>query len=428
MYFIYSLLYIIALLFLLPFEYFKRKDSIRKRWIKEKFGFFDFIPKVNSHRRLWIHAVSVGEVIAAATFIKRLNDKYKNVEIILSTITDTGQKVSNETLGSVIKIIYLPFDIPFCIKRAIKNIKPDLFILVETELWPNIIRLLHKNNIPILILNGRISDKTFKNYKKIRFFIKDVLNHIDLFCMQSDSYSFRIQTLGANPNKIMTLGNIKFDKEYDLEPLKWTEVIRRENKQKDDIVIVAGSTHSPEEDLIIDTYLKLKKDYPELKLIIAPRHPERFKDVEELIKKKGIDYIKRSEISYDKSLSIPVILLDVIGELAKVYSICDIAIMGGSFIPHGGQNPFEPAYWGKAVVCGPHMENFPMIDDFYKNSAALKTTKERLYDELKGLIENPERRLSIGLSAQELLKKNKGATERAIEIISSILSLNSGNK
>jgi 3-deoxy-D-manno-octulosonic-acid transferase len=424
MYFIYSLLYIIALLFLLPFEYFKRKDSIRKRWIKEKFGFFDSIPKANSHKRLWIHAVSVGEVIAAATFIKRLKDKYKNVEIILSTITDTGQKVSNETLGSVTKIIYLPFDIPFCIKGAIKNIKPDLFILVETELWPNIIRLLHKNNIPLLILNGRISNKSFRNYKKIKFFIKDVLDRIDLFCMQSDSYSFRIQTLGANPTKIITLGNIKFDKEYDLEPLKWTEGL----KQKDDIIIVGGSTHSPEEDLILDTYVKLKRVYPELKLIIAPRHPERFKDVEELIKKRGIDYIKRSNISHDKGLSTPVILLNVIGELAKVYSICDIAIMGGSFIPHGGQNPFEPAYWGKAVVCGPHMENFPMIEDFYKNSAAIETTKERLYDELKGLLDNPERRLSIGQSAQELFRKNKGATERAIEIISSILSLNSGNK
>jgi 3-deoxy-D-manno-octulosonic-acid transferase len=359
--------------------------------------------------------------MACVPLIRQLHNQYLDIEIILSTITDTGQKIAIEKLGDIAKIIFLPFDLPFCINKALKNIKPDIFILIETELWPNFIKILNKKGIPILVLNGRISEKSFNGYKKIKYFIKDVLNNINLFCMQNDLYSLRIKELGVSPNKILTLGNIKFDKELDLQTLKWTKILKTSDKKNSNLVIVAGSTHNSEEDLIIDTYLKLKRYYPNLKLIIAPRHPERFKEVEGLIKKKGIEYLKRSEISHDNNLYADIILLDVIGELASVYSICDIAIIGGSFITHGGQNPFEPAFWGKAIVCGPHMDNFPMIEEFYEKHGALKTSKDDLFGSLNRLLSNPEEISSMGRIALNLYKKNMGATEKAIKIIRSIL-------
>jgi 3-deoxy-D-manno-octulosonic-acid transferase len=369
---------------------------------------------------IWIHAVSVGEVLTITPLIKKLKEKDSNKEIVLSTITDTGLMVAIDKVGKIANIIYLPFDVPFLIRKAIRSIEPDLFVIIETELWPNLVKHIKKNNIPILLLNGRISEKSFKGYKKIRFFVKQILTNIDLFCMQDELYSSRIKQLGADHNRVITIGNLKFDKEFSLNPLQWINIFKDLKKEYGNFIIVAGSTHEPEEEMILDAYIRLKRDFPNIRLIIAPRHPERFNEVGELLKKKGLEFIKRSEITLDSDPKI--ILLDVIGELAIVYSICDIAIIGGSFILHGGQNPFEPAYWGKAIVCGPHMENFPMINDFYKYKAAKKTESEQLYYTLKGLLSSHEEIESMGKRASELYKKNMGALNKSIEIIESMIN------
>lgn len=407
------------MLFFFPFEYLKRPKTVRSRWLKEKLGIIPLYKK-NQNKKIWIHAVSVGEVLTTIQLIKKLKEKNPNTEIILSTITDTGQKVAADKAGEIANIIYLPFDVAFLIKKAIKNIKPDLFIIIETELWPNLIKYIKKSNIPILLLNGRISEKSFKGYKMISFFVKKILINIDFFCMQNELYSSRIKKLGADPSRVLTIGSLKFDKEFSSDALQWINIFKKLEKKNDTFVIVAGSTHKPEEELILDNFIRLKKDFPNIRLIIAPRHPERFNEVEELIKKKGLEFVKRSEIVSDSDPKI--ILLDVIGELATVYSICDIAIIGGSFISHGGQNPLEPAYWGKAIICGPHMENFPMIDDFYKNQAAQKTDSEQLYNTLKRFLNHPEEMQLMGKRAIELYKKNMGALDKSIKIIESMLN------
>lgn len=428
MYLIYSLIYIIALIFLFPFEYLKRPKELRKRWLKEKFGFFDSKKGI-----IWIHAVSVGEVMAALPLIKRLEEQYPSKGIILSTITDTGQRVARERAPEGTKIVYLPFDITLILNAVLKRIRPEILIAIETELWPNLFRAFKKKNIPVIVLNGRLSENSFKGYKKISSFMKKVLSYVDFFGMQGELDAERIRSLGVDSSRIIVLGNFKFDTRPPSQIPFWTEKIKGP-------VIIAGSTHKGEEELITSVYIELKKDFRDLNLIIAPRHPERFKEVEDMFKSKGVSFVKRSDISAPNSpaslreagraelrtLRGVIILLNTVGELSATYGISDIAIIGKSFRGHGGQNPLEPTYWGKPILCGPHMENFPLIEEFYREGAAIKLNEDGLYSKLKELLASPEKAKEIGLKGQELYRKNTGAVERAMEIIAQY-ALDSGH-
>jgi 3-deoxy-D-manno-octulosonic-acid transferase len=420
MYLLYSLIYTIAIIFLLPFEYFKRPKDIRKRWLREKFGFLNssFVPHPSS--LIWVHAVSVGEVMAALPMLKSLKKRYPSRGIILSTITDTGQKVAREGAPEDTIIVYLPFDIASILNTVLKRIKPEILIVIETELWPNLFRVFKENGIPVILFNGRISEGSFKGYRKVSFFMKRILSYVDFFGMQGEEYAERIRSLGANKSRVKTLGNFKFDTKPPSQIPEWTKKIKGP-------VIIAGSTYEREEEFLTSVYLELKKDFPDLNLIIAPRHPERFKGVEDMLSSKGISFIKRSAFSTQHSelseatdwqtIKGMIILLDTIGELSAVYGRADIAIIGKSFKGYGGQNPLEPAYWEKPILCGPHMENFPVIKDFYNAGAALEVNEEGLYAKLKELLRSPEKAKEIGSKAQELYRRNAGAVERAMEII-----------
>jgi len=426
MYFFYNILYGLVLLCILPYQYFKRPKELRGRWLRERFG---FVPSCShAHRPIWIHAVSVGEVVAAIPLLKGLKASYPDSEIVLSTVTDTGQMVAREKAAELARIIYIPFDITFAVAHAYNSINPSLFIIMETELWPAIIRFFSRHGTPVLLMNGRLSDKSVNGYRKLRFFFEKVLREISFFCMQDEAYARRIIALGADERNVLAIGNFKFDTSPATIAPQWTRFLRRP-------VIVAGSTHRTEEALVIDAFIRLRADYPGLTLIVAPRHPERFREVEDLFKKLGINYLKRSEMkgsaeewnndraevqassasspnSYE-----PVIIVDVMGELALIYGTADIAIMGGSFIGHGGQNPLEPAFWGKAIICGPHMENFPFIEEFYRNGAAVKTENSNLCGTVKDILGSPELMRSMGKAAKELYGKKSGATEKALRII-----------
>ncbi len=425
---IYSFLYFIVLIFLLPFEYRKRTKNLRQRWLKEKFGSF------NSHLGIskspyppfskggiggiiWIHAVSVGEVIASLHLLEKVKVRYPSVSLVLSTITDTGQKVAMEKTSEGTKVIYLPFDLSFILERTLKNMQPNLFITIETELWPNLLMTLKKRKIPAVVMNGRISDDSFKGYKKIKFFMQSIIDCVDLFCMQDAVYAERIKELGAQEEKIRVIGSFKFDTAPPLNVPEWTELLTHP-------VIIAGSTHRGEEDLIASSYIELKKDFPGLTLIIAPRHPERFGEVEGLVKAKGLSYVKRSQLSSDSPIHpfthspFPsIVILDAVGELASVYSASDVAVIGGSFIAHGGQNLLEPAFWAKPIICGPHMENFPFAKEFYEKRAAIETDELNLFDKLKDLLKSPEKRKAFGERARKIYDEKAGAVERAMKEI-----------
>lgn len=422
MFFVYTLIYLIALMFVLPFEYLKRPKGQRLKWLKDKWGKptgSGVTGYANSSETILIHAVSVGEVLAAIPFITALKKRHPGLNIVVSTITDTGRKVACERLAGVVAgVIYLPFDIPFVIKSVIRRVRPKVFVTLETELWPNLFRTLGKAGIPVVILNGRISEKSFRGYGKIRFFLKGVLDNAALFCMQDEPYARRIIALGAEEARVRIIGSFKFDislpaiSASSASYLQWAEGIGGP-------VIVAGSTHRGEEALILDAFIRLREHFPSLALIIAPRHPERFDEVERIINDRGIDYRRRSrpteEGKADKSAA--VILLDSVGELSSVYALSDIAVVGGSFVEHGGQNPLEPAYWGKPVVCGPSMKNFPFIKDFYEKGAAIKAGNDNLYEVLFELLSSEEKRHHIGMRAKELLNRNRGAVQRALDAL-----------
>jgi len=453
MYLFYSLLYSIALFFLLPFEYLKRPKELRKRWLREKFGFLDpsvslpdgqqAVPLTKGESKggykgiIWIHAVSVGEVMAALPLLKRLRDRYPSRGIILTTITDTGQKVAREKAPEGTTVFYLPFDITFALKASLKKIRPEILITIETELWPNIFKVFKEYGIPVVMFNGRISENSFRGYKKISFFMKKVLSCVDLFCMQSETDAKRIKNFGVDEKRVKVLGNFKFDTKPPSEIPEWAERMKGP-------VIIAGSTHQGEEELITSVYGDLKRDFSDLNLIIAPRHPERFKEVEDMLRSKGLSFIKRSALSTPTPALPPrgggqgwggdseprtlnsepqilngtIVLLDSVGELSAIYGISDIAIIGKSFRGYGGQNPLEPAYWGKPILCGPHMENFPFVQGFYSEGAAIEVMEEDLYPKLRELLLSPERAREMGLKARRLYMKNSGAVERAIEVIS----------
>lgn len=414
MFSLYSLLYFIVMFVLLPFEYAKRPKELKSKWLRERFGFISLLSVKNNSPLIWVHAVSVGEVISTVPFIRKLKSRHPSLQIILSTVTDTGQRVASEKVSDIAALAYLPFDLVFILRGLFKRIRPDVFITIETELWPNLFSVLNREGIPILVLNGRLSDDSFKGYRKIRFFIKDVVGCVDLFCMQDDLYKERIKALGADEKRIRVIGNFKFDMEPPDKIPEWSASLKGP-------VILAGSTHEGEEDLMVSVFERLRNDFPELNLIIAPRHPERFRRAEDLVKAKGLDYVKRSEFGIPgterRNIEGKIVILDTIGELASAYGIADIAIIGGSFVNHGGHNPLEPAFWGKPVICGPHMENFPFIQDFYRDDSAKKTDAEGLYDVLRELILSPEKRKAMGDKARDLYNEKSGAVNRALEIL-----------
>lgn len=414
MFLIYSILYACALaIFFVP-QYLKRPRNLRKRWLHEKFGLLPVVPQLGFQAPIWIHAVSVGEVNAALPLLRRLKEVCPALPVILSTITDTGQKVAGEKAPEGTTIVYLPFDFRCILRRCFAHINPRLFIVLETELWPNVFRVAHERNVPVLVLNGRISKKSAKGYLKVSFFMKKVFDHVALFCMQSDTDAERIRSIGAQEEKVRVTGNFKFDMDISKDVPEWTKGIIGP-------VIVAGSTHAGEEQIMIDAYRENVYLFPGLKLIIAPRHPERFKEAEETIIRSDIRYCRRSELgSGDREQFDPacnILLLDTIGELTAVYSIAQIAIMGKSFEGVGGQNPLEPAYWGKPVICGPHMENFPFIRSFIDEGAAFEVTSTGLAKKIKELLIQPEKARAAGEKARALYLKNSGAVDRTVKII-----------
>ncbi len=409
MFVIYSIFYIIIISLLFVPQYLKRPKELRLKWLREKLG---GLPEME--RSFWVHAVSVGEVHAAIQLLRKLREKYPDMPVVLSTITDTGQKVALDKVPQGVRVVYLPFDISWALERAFRRVKPRMLIIMETELWPNIFRLSHRKNIPVIILNGRISEKSSVGYKKISFFMKEVFSFVGVFSMQSSHDAERLKAIGADEKRVRVDGNFKFDMDMSGEVPVWTTAVKGP-------VIVAGSTHKGEEELVLSAYLVNLDRSPHLRLILAPRHPERFREVAEMLMAKKISFARRSELGTGiykgGPLSEKVLLLDSVGELSFVYAIADIAIIGKSFFGTGGQNPLEPAYWGKPVLCGPHMENFPFMREFYDANAAFEVSPGSLAEEIGGLLSDPDLAKAAGEKARSLYQSRSGAVAKALEII-----------
>src|SRR6266542_1785613 len=433
MYFIYSLVLTLGFLILLPrFLLDALRHGKYVAGFRERLGSLAPILK-NGDPVLWIHCVSVGETQAARPLVRAVKARYPNHLIAISTITLTGQNLAREIFRhDAARVFYFPFDWRWVVRRTLKAINPDAVLLVETELWPAFLRECKRQQIPVAIVNGRLSEQSFRRYRLIRRFMKRVLSSISLGLMQTGADAERFRTLGMDPARTVVSGNLKFDAGTLPPTDALTEEFRERFKLGDGSpIILAASTHNPEEVIILNS-LRQVSSRCELKprLMIAPRHPERFAEVADLLKASGLRWSRRTAPSHPTDRQAEVILLDSIGELHSVYSLASIVFVGGSIAKTGGHNILEPAAVGAAVITGPHTYNFQsIVGAFLKADAIVQLQPAsdsaaivELGNAILELLSDPAKRLELGSLARSLVNENRGATERTLQSLSPLLS------
>ena len=415
---IYDLIFFIVGFFYLPYYLFKKKSlkDFLVRFILPRDFYLD--------RPLWIHAVSLGEVMAVRPLVRGLKELFPGRRIILTTITSTGKKIAESILPKE-DTYYLPLDLSFLMRSFISKINPSLLILLETELWPNLILSVKQKNIPIILVNGRISLFSFKGYMMVRWLLKPLLKRIDLFLVQTELDRERFLKLGTDKTKIKITGNMKFDikdfADLKIDYTDYRKILGLSSKEK---LLVAGSTHPGEEKILIEVYTKLKNKFPLLNLLIAPRHPQRVTEIEKLAKEFGLNSIRISQISSILNTYYSLLILDTIGQLMNYYALADIVFVGGSLVKIGGHNILEPALFKKPIIFGPYMFNFKDIsEEFLRENAAIKVdNSEELYVKIEEILSEPKKAVLLGENAYNLIQKNKGITEKNLAWISSIFS------
>jgi len=447
-YFIYSFLMGLAALLLLP--YWLVQGLRHGKYLSnlgQRLGFsFPSLQNLalDRPRAIWIHAVSVGEVLSGVALARRLKETYPAPPLVVSTTTITGQALAQERMPFADAVFYFPLDWAFSVRRALRAVKPAIVIVLETEMWPNFLREARRREIPVLFVSGRISDRSFARYQSylgtfgifLRPFLKRALSCATAFLMQSENDAVRIRALGASADCVRVSGNLKYDLELPAPtPLaNWLETEARRGGRTP--LIVAGSIVASEEPLALIAFGTLQGEHPHALLVLAPRKPERFEAAAEFIHESHRQYIRRSQlpvpapskaVSQNGDATIPgdvtVLLLDSIGELASLYRLADGALVGGSLVPSGGHNILEPAAFGKIPVFGPSMENFSeMAARFVAAGAAIQVeSPEDAGVAWIELLRNPERRRKMGDAARGLVEGSRGATDRALAEIAKYL-------
>ncbi|MFQ5953016.1 MAG: 3-deoxy-D-manno-octulosonic acid transferase [Candidatus Omnitrophota bacterium] len=419
---LYNLFFLIFSILYVPYLVIKRKAH---RDFPQRFS---FLPEevTSVQKPVWIHAVSVGEAALAGKLAVLMKKRFPEVPIVVSTTTKTGNDMARKFRKDAIDaVFYFPLDLSFVVSRVIALVDPRLYLMVETELWPNLLEELYSRGVPVVLANGRLSDASFANYRKIGFIMKRVLRTIDRFCMQSEKDAERIKRLGAPEDKVCVTGNIKFDELAG--PLESGAFCKEDlGFGENDEVIVAGSTHFPEEEAIIDVYEKLKVKRAALKLVLAPRHIERTDAIKAYVERSGASWCRFSDILSGKKVNPTekdIVLVDTIGHLKDIYNIATLIFVGGSLAKKGGQNPIEGARWGKVVVFGPHMFNFREVASiFAEGGGAVKVRdKEQLKTALEELLENVDKRERMSANAKRIIERNSGALEKTLEKIEKYL-------
>jgi len=370
---------------------------------------------------LWIHAVSVGEVLAAKPLVRGLMSRYPSVPLVVSTVTVTGQNLAAKEFGSTASVIYFPFDWDFCVRRFLTRISPLAVVLLETELWPNFLKNCSEDGIPVFLFNGRISDKSIGRYRRIRWVTSRMIRALDRIGAQTEEDKRRLIELGASEERVTVTGNLKYD--LTAPPIDPGDELLRMIRARLELspatpVVVVGSSMKGEETIFLDAFREARRSVPGARLILAPRHPERFEEVAGLLASYGFAFCRRSQIGSSDQVRGEVLLLDTIGELRRVYSLATVAVIGGSFLPYGGHNPLEPASFGKAIIFGPEMRNFrEMARLFVEVKAARQCAAEALATALIELLTDEQVRTSLGRGALAEFRKNQGATENTLRIL-----------
>ena len=448
MYFIYSFLMGAAALLLLPYwlvkglQQGKYLSNLGER-LGLSLGSLGKLP-ADHPGAIWIHAVSVGELLSSIALAKRLKEQYPNRPLVVSTTTITGQSLARERMQFADAVFYFPLDWSFCVRRVLRAVRPSLIVVLETEIWPNFLRETHRQNIPVLFLSGRISDRSFARYRRylakfgffLRPFLRSALGNAAAFSMQSEKDAERIRALGAPADRVSVSGNLKYDMELPAATPISTWLENEARRQGRSPIVVAGSVVATEEPLALIAFGVVQGEHPNALLVLAPRKPERFEAAAEFIHESRRKFIRRSQLALpghaqgaaaSSNGSIPrdvtVILLDSIGELASLYRLADGAFVGGSLVPSGGHNILEPAAFGKIPVFGPSMENFAEIASrFVSADAAIQVeSPEDAGVAWIELLRNSERRNKMGENAKHLVDSSRGATDRALAEISKFL-------
>ncbi|RME04750.1 MAG: 3-deoxy-D-manno-octulosonic acid transferase [Planctomycetota bacterium] len=375
---------------------------------------------------IWVHAVSVGEVLSIQNFVPALERELPQYEVVLSTFTTTGQEVARKIFPNHFIFNY-PLDLSRFVRLAFHRIRPRLVILVELELWPNFLYLAAQFGIPVMVINGRITQKSKRGYQRLKFFFHRPLQHICHYCVQTKEYGERFQQLGVSPQKISVVGNIKFDNVFVGNVSKLQRQMQRNlGLPSEALVIVAGSVHPREEEIVLDIYCHYKRFYDQLFLILAPRHPQKIPQMVSALQRRSLKYLLKTDLdrqSQKKLRPNQVLLVDTMGELPYIYAVASLVFVGGSFIPYGGHNVLEPAVLGKPVLVGPHTFNFRKIVEYLASfQGIIQVRKPSQLREWIGIfLRSYQKREEIGRNARSAILRNRGATEKTVALVSELV-------
>lgn len=429
-YFLYSVVLAAAMLLSLPYWLYQ---MVRRG--KYRTGFAERIGRVplrllaaesnNRERRrvIWIHAVSVGEVLAVSGLVEEMRRSFSGYRVVVSTTTDTGQQLARRRFGEE-NVFYFPMDFAFAIRPYFKALQPELVVLAETEFWPNFLRLTQASGARVAVVNARISDRSWPSYKRFRWALRRMLAHVDIFLAQTEQDGARLQSIGANGERVQVTGNLKYDISLPVTPPIVESLRVSLAAERAGPVLVCGSTVEGEESPLLNAFEKVRVEHPRSVMILAPRHPERFDEVAILLKQMGLTSYRRS-LWHGESLAGGVLLVDSIGELAGLYALADIAFVGGSLVPRGGHNIIEPAQHGVAIMVGNHTENFRDIVALFQSRDALRVVSlAELPLTLMRLLANDSERLALGGRAEETIRSQTGATVRTLQALQELLVKN----
>jgi 3-deoxy-D-manno-octulosonic-acid transferase len=369
---------------------------------------------------VWIHAVSVGEVLAISHLVSELQKTNPEAQVYISTTTATGQQLARERFGAE-RVFFMPLDFGFALRAYLRVLQPGLVILAETEFWPNLLHLAKRGGASVAIVNARISDRSFPRYRRFRWFFRNILGDVDLFLAQAQDDARRLREIGAAAERVHVSGNLKFDIRA-ASGSALADAIRR-YRAEDRCVIVCGSTTEGEEELLLEAFRQVLEHFPSVTMVLAPRHPERFNQVAGLVAESGLPLLRRSSWTGTQRISGAVFLLDSLGELAALYGVADLAFVGGSLLPGvGGHNILEPAQHGVPILIGPNTYNFREIVRLFERGGAITTvTAGSLAGAMLQLLEDSDERRRLGQRARELFMENTGATARTLEALQPLL-------
>jgi 3-deoxy-D-manno-octulosonic-acid transferase len=421
MYLLYSALLAAGLLASLPYWMFgKRRHGKYREGLGERLGKVPPRLQGQSAPAIWVHAVSVGEVLAVSELVRELQRRFPNYRVAVSTTTATGQKLAKKHFGED-SVFYFPLDFAFAIRPYLSVLRPRLIVLAETEFWPNFLRLAHTSGARVAVVNARISDRSRPGYRRFRRILQRVLENVDLFLAQTDDDAYRLRDIGAPADRVQVSGNLKFDVSAP-DPPSIVASLRSTLRQADaGPVVVCGSTVEGEEGLLLRAFEDVLASHPRAVMILAPRRPERFNEVAHLLEQRGIRFWRRSSWSGD-AITGGVFLVDTIGELASLYALADVAFVGGSLVPRGGHNIIEPAQHGVAIMVGNHTENFRDIVGLFQRQNAVRVVGPTEFPlALMDLLSDDDGRIALGRRGAEVLRSQSGATERTVAALEKLL-------